>query len=894
MTQGALTETATLPIRLLGDAFDSVLSTQFEKQAALHPKAVALTLDGVNLTYKSLNARANQLAAHLRELGVGPESLVGLHFERSFDLLIGMMAILKAGGAYLPLDMACPEDRLTFMLEDSRAQVLLTDSGSVSHFTDYAGTIVCVDKRADHIATYSDENVASVSQPEHLAYVIYTSGSTGKPKGCLVTQENVMRLFSATDHWYHFGPQDVWSLFHSSAFDFSVWEIFGALLFGGRLVIVPYQVSRSAAAFRELLIQEQVTVLNQTPSAFRQLIQADQALPPGDFALKYVIFGGEALEFQSLRPWFDRYGDKRPQCINMYGITETTVHVTYRPVTIKDLEANSGSNIGVPIPDLQVYVVDAQNKRLRNGEMGEMLVGGLGVARGYLNRPDLSQERFIPNPFEPAKSARLYRTGDLARLLENGDLEYLGRIDHQVKIRGFRIELGEIESMLARHPAVKECAVLARSDSGFEPRLIAYLVTGPDVPLVEDLRAHLSVKLPKYMVPSAFIFLDAFPLTVNGKLDRDALPAPTAERPRLANEFIAPQTDLEKTIAGLLQEVLHQDSVGVNDDFMDLGADSLMLITVHLRLERELQREIPSTDFFRFPNIRSLAQHLSRKQDKGASDATSLLACHQIGKGRSPFFFAHGDWVFGGLYCQKIVQRLDPDQPFYALAAQGTFGTALPKSFQTAAAEYVEMIRSVQPKGPYYLGGFCNGAVTMYEVAQQLMRAGETVNALVLLDPPDLYFLYWRKLTGLGRIFGLPERQCQGAYVRIADTLDVWKYQGTLAMIKDLWIKAVRVTMRKRSRSTDTNKAPSVQDMNIHYYELMANYGAQPYKGGTKSAWIILRHGEGHRTPEQISYWSRYIHDAHVEIIPGTHLELSKNIDDIAQIIRTALRTTTK
>jgi acyl-CoA synthetase (AMP-forming)/AMP-acid ligase II/acyl carrier protein len=390
-------------------------------------------------------------------------------------------------------------------------------------------------------------------------------------------------------------------------------------------------VSRSASAFRELLIRERVTVLNQTPSAFRQLVQADRLLPAGDFALRYVIFGGEALEFQSLRPWFERYGDQKPQCVNMYGITETTVHVTYRPVRLADLEANSGSNIGVPIPDLQVYVVDQQGNRVATGEVGEMLVGGLGVARGYLNRPDLTAQRFIANAFEPEKSPRLYRSGDLARLLPNGELEYLGRIDHQVKIRGFRIELTEIESMLARHPAVKESAVLARSDNGSEPRLVGYLVTDPTVPVnVEELRTHLAQKLPEYMVPAAFVFLDGFPLTVNGKLDRDALPAPTAERPRLASEYVAPQNELEKLLAGLWKTALRQDKVGVNDNFFDVGGDSLLLTSLHRRLQTELKRDIPITDLFQFPTIHSLAGRLGEKnQEAGLGDKTQVRAAQQ-------------------------------------------------------------------------------------------------------------------------------------------------------------------------------------------------------------------------------------------------------------------------
>ena len=607
------------------------LSAQFEAQVSLRGDAPAVTLEGASLSYRELNSRANQIAACLRELGVGPESLVGIHLDRSFELIAGIFGILKAGGAYLPLDMTCPADRLAFMLEDSGAKVLLTHSSLASRFGPYAGKAICLDRESEKIARQSAENVAAEAQPDRLAYVIYTSGSTGTPKGCLVTQANVTRLFTATDPWFHFGPDDVWTLFHSSAFDFSVWEIFGALLYGGRLVIVPHMVSRSASAFRELLLREKVTVLNQTPSAFRQLVQADRALPPGDFALRYVIFGGEALEFQSLRPWFERYGDQQPQCINMYGITETTVHVTYRPVRLADLDANSGSNIGVPIPDLEVYVVDQQGQRVAAGEVGEMLVGGLGVARGYLNRDDLTAQRFIANPFENGNGAinpRLYRSGDLARLLENGELEYLGRIDHQVKIRGFRIELSEIESMLARHPAVKESAVLARSDDGSEPRLVGYLVTDCEKAVsVEELRAHLAQKLPEYMVPAAFVFLDGFPLTVNGKLDREALPAPGVERPRLASEYVAPQNEMEKLLAGLWKTALRQEKVGVNDNFFDVGGDSLMLTSLHRRLQTELKRQIPITDLFQFPTIHSLAQRLAEKSDDaGLADKTQARA----------------------------------------------------------------------------------------------------------------------------------------------------------------------------------------------------------------------------------------------------------------------------
>jgi amino acid adenylation domain-containing protein len=608
MTSGSLAIPKDLP-DFQKDLF--ILGTRFEEQAALQPDAIALSLDGINLSYRDLNTRVNRLAAYLRELGIGPESLVGIHLDRSFDLITGIFAILKAGGAYLPLDLACPEDRLAFMLEDSGAKVLLTHSSLASRFTNHRGIMVCLDQETEKLANYGGENVVSTIEPHHLAYVIYTSGSTGTPKGVLVTHENISRLFSATDPWFQFGPQDVWTLFHSCAFDFSVWEIFGALLYGGRLVIVPYAASRSAEAFHELMVREKVTVLNQTPSAFRQLVQADRKGPQAELALRYIIFGGEALEFQSLAPWFERYGDEQPRCINMYGITETTVHVTYRPVTRKDVESGSGSNIGVPIPDLQVYVVNREGARVAVGEAGEMLVGGKGVARGYLNRPELTNERFIANPFEPDLSPHLYRTGDSARPLVNGELEYLGRIDQQVKIRGFRIELNEIEAGLARYPGVRECAVIARAEPGDDPRLLAYLVTDPQTaPTIEALRAHLLEKLPEYMVPAAYVFLDSFPLTLNGKLDREKLPAPSLDRPRMAVEFVAPQGELEENIAKLWRSALRLNAVGANDNLFDLGADSLMVTAVHREMQTELNRRIAITDLFEFPTIAALAGKL--------------------------------------------------------------------------------------------------------------------------------------------------------------------------------------------------------------------------------------------------------------------------------------------
>jgi acyl-coenzyme A synthetase/AMP-(fatty) acid ligase/aryl carrier-like protein len=403
----------------------------------------------------------------------------------------------------------------------------------------------------------------------------------------------------------------VWTLFHSYAFDFSVWEIWGALLYGGRVVVVPFLVSRSPETFYQLVARERVTVLNQTPSAFRQLIQAEEAVGQKELALRYVIFGGEALEMQSLRPWFERHGEQQPQLVNMYGITETTVHVTYRPLTRNDL--NSGSVIGVPIPDLQVYILDAQHQPVPVGVAGEMYVGGAGLARGYMKRPELTAERFIPDHVSGRAGSRLYKTGDLARFLPGRDIEYLGRIDQQVKIRGFRIELGEIESVLCQHPGVREAIVLVREDLPGDKKLIAYVVGGSCAPTVSGLREHLKKQVPDYMVPSAFVLLSKFPLTENGKVDRRALPKPMADQNREAGLTAPPITPLQKQIAAIWCEVLDVPQVGVQDNFFEAGGDSLRIVRVRTQLRDRLQIDVPVVALFQHPTITSLADFLGRE-----------------------------------------------------------------------------------------------------------------------------------------------------------------------------------------------------------------------------------------------------------------------------------------
>jgi amino acid adenylation domain-containing protein len=604
------------------------LSSWFEAQAARTPGAPALTDEhGTALTYTELNARANQLAHALRRRGVGPEVLVGMYFERGVELVIGQLAIVKAGGAYVPFDPVYPAERIAYMLGDAKPRVLLTQARHTEFcrglLKDAATTteLLCVED--DSLWNESEANLPALTQPDHAAYVIYTSGSTGRPKGCIIPHYQVVRLFEATEAWYGFNGTDVWTLFHSYAFDFSVWEIWGALLYGGRLVIVPHATSRSPEAFLELLRREKVTVLNQTPSAFRQLIAADEATPssaPAPLALRYVIFGGEALDLPSLRPWWDRHGDTQPKLVNMYGITETTVHVTYRPLSRADLEIG-GSVIGGPIPDLKIYLLDAFGQPVPIGVTGEIHVGGAGVARGYLNRPELTAERFVPDPFSGEPKATLYRSGDLARWLPNGDLEYLGRADHQVKIRGFRIELGEIEAAFASHPAVRSALILMREDRPGDKRLAAYVVlreTGAATST--SLRDHVRTRVPDYMVPAGIVLLDAFPLTPNGKVDRKALPAPEAAATSgSAPVGAAPSDELEATIARLWSEALGVERVGRKDNFFDIGGHSLLVVQVHRRLREALAREISVVDLFKHATVRALAEHLRAAPAGGES-----------------------------------------------------------------------------------------------------------------------------------------------------------------------------------------------------------------------------------------------------------------------------------
>jgi amino acid adenylation domain-containing protein len=593
----------------------------FQAQVEKTPDNIAVVFENQQLSYRELNQKANQLAHYL--LGLKSETdngslitnngLVGICVERSLEMVIGLLGILKAGGAYVPLDPDYPPERLQFMLEDSSVTVLLSQTDLLERLPvaqEHGAKVVCLDSDWEQIAGCFGENQEiPQSGSENLAYVIYTSGTTGQPKGCQVTQSNVTRLFSATEQWYHFNQQDVWTLFHSYAFDFSVWEIWGALLYGGKLVVVPYFTSRAPEDFYQLLIEQGVTILNQTPSAFKQLINVDSQ--PDKLALRFVIFGGEALDFATLQPWFANHGDRQPQLVNMYGITETTVHVTYYP--LKKDQDHSKSLIGCPIPDLQIWVLDGYHQPVPLGVPGEMYVGGAGVAHGYLNRPELTKERFVEIEVF-GESQRVYKTGDLARLLPDHNLEYLGRIDNQVKIRGFRIELPEIEAVLQQHPAIEAAIVTTWADEG-QKKLVAYLlpVVQSEMPEIHEVQTFLTQYLPDYMLPAAFVVIEQIPLNANGKIDYGALPSPLENRLADTQIVVGARTSEESMLVEIWQEVLKAEQISINNNFFALGGDSILSIEIIAKV-KQAGYALTIQDLFLHPTIAQLAQILKEQE----------------------------------------------------------------------------------------------------------------------------------------------------------------------------------------------------------------------------------------------------------------------------------------
>ncbi|NQX43669.1 amino acid adenylation domain-containing protein, partial [Pedobacter steynii] len=572
------------------------LTGLFEEQVLKTPDRIAVADGTKSMTYRELNERSNRLGHYLRDkYEIRADDLIGLQLERTEWMIIAILGVLKSGGAYVPIDPAYPEERIAYMLADSRSKALIGEE-ELEHFRKLEETC-------------SSENLIQVNRPEDLAYVIYTSGSTGQPKGTLIEHRNVVRLFKTNPSLFDFSADDVWTMFHSYCFDFSVWEMYGALLFGGKLVLIPNMTARDPGKYIEVLLKEGVTVLNQTPSSFYQVMKEALAGEHLNFRLRYLIFGGEALSPGKLKPWHERYPEIR--LINMYGITETTVHVTYKEIGDSEIEQNQ-SNIGRAIPTLNCYVLDQHRNLLPRGLSGELYVGGAGVGRGYLNRPELTLQHFMDSPFQAGE--RLYRTGDKARLLDNGELEYEGRKDNQVKIRGYRIELGEIERVLEQHELISSAVVLAKTAADGEKELFAYLVGASSLNAL-TVRSYLSARIPSYMVPGHFIQLEYLPLTSNGKVDKKALPEAAVAGMSAGLEYVAPRNEIEEKLVLIWQEILGREKISVKDNFFDAGGTSMKIIRMLELVNRAFDYKISVVNIFKYPNIYELAAYISLKDE---------------------------------------------------------------------------------------------------------------------------------------------------------------------------------------------------------------------------------------------------------------------------------------
>ncbi|MBN3896548.1 MAG: amino acid adenylation domain-containing protein [Nostoc sp. NOS(2021)] len=706
----------------------------FEAQVEKTPDAIALNARSANalvfgdeeLSYKELNIRSNQLAHYLQKIGVETESLVGICVEKSLEMIIALLGILKAGGAYLPLDPSLPQERLNFMLEDAQVSVLLTQEKLLKHFENFSNPIICIDEDWATITQHSQENPTNCVTSDNLAYVIYTSGSTGKPKGVLLQHRGLSNLAKAQIEVFNLQPNNRILQFASLSFDASIFEIVMALQTGATLYLANKESLLPGQPLLQLLREKAITHVTLPPAVLAVL--PTESLP----ALQTIICAGESCTDDIVKRWWS----SSRRFFNAYGPTEATVWSTVAEIS----SMSEKTPIGRPIANTQIYILDKYLQPLAIGITGELYIGGEGLAQGYINRPELTTEKFIPNPFNHKKGARLYKTGDLARYRPDGNIEFLGRIDNQVKIRGFRIELSEIETVLNQHESVQKAVVIAKENVSGDKYLVAYIVLNAETQNCTSsrfanasvLRKFLKEKLPEYMVPKAFVMLDSLPLTASGKVDRLALTELDSPASRFIDKtFIAPRTPTESTLAKIWAEVLNVERVGIHDNFFDLGGDSLLTVRLLKQINKQFEYELPLSSLFLNPTIESLATSLSSETD---SLPWSPLVPIQPA-GLSPAFFCVHP-IFGVVFpYYELAHHLGKNQPFYGLQPIGLDGKTSPlTNIEDMANHYIEALRRVQPKGPYFLGGWSFGGWVAFEMAQQLQKSGEEVALLAVLD----------------------------------------------------------------------------------------------------------------------------------------------------------------
>ncbi len=702
---------------------DKCIHQLFEEQVERNPDAVAVVFEDKQLTYRELNQRANTIAHHLQRLGVRPEVLVGICVERSPLMVVGLLGILKAGGAYVPLDPAYPFDRLSLMIEDAQPSVLLTQERLVEELPSHWSQVICLDSDWEAITHQSQENPSSGVKTQNLAYVIYTSGSTGKPKGVLVTHHNLSQSTYARIFYYSEAVTS-FLLLSSFGFDSSVAGIFWTLCSGGILVLPQQNFQQDLLKLTKIIAQNQVSHLLSLPSLYALMLEQEQQQLVR--SLRTVIVAGEPCSTQVIELHTKQLG--HTFLFNEYGPTEATVWSTV--YKCQSPPQKTYAPIGRPIANTSIYILDRHLQPVPIGVPGEVHIGGAGVARGYLNHPELTLEKFIPNPFNNEPGSRLYKTGDKARYLRDGNIEFLGRLDNQVKIRGFRIELGEIEAAIAHHPGVRETVVIVREDIPGNKRLVAYIVPIQVPPTCRELRHFLQQKLPDYMVPNAIVVLSVMPLTPNGKVDRRALPAPDSS-PSDSRGFVPPRDTVEQQLQRIWSEVLQLSTIGVHDNFFELGGHSLLAVRLMAQIQQHFGLNLPLATLLASPTIEQLASCLRASAD---SFSWSPLVAIQSSGDKRPFFCVPG---VGGnvIYLYELARHLGFDQPFYGFCAKGLDGESEPLiRVEDIATYYIEAMQTLQPNGPYLLGGHSFGGVVAFEMAQQLRKMGHEVALVAIID----------------------------------------------------------------------------------------------------------------------------------------------------------------